>query len=159
MTASGIPALIDQLVVIANAAFPDATSPVQVCDGPSCSQEDTGQQLWIGVTNPNDPSSGAASADQQWPYAASAFRREELTVHCMALAWSNDGDFKTIRDQAFAQMAAFSAAIVADPTLSGAVLMGRSIGSNVRFDQGFNQQNAPEAVVAFDVTAMQQFQN
>lgn len=156
--ASGIPALIDQLVVIANAAF-GATSAVQVCDGPSCSQDDTGQQLWIGVANPDNPSSEAASADQEWPYAASVFRREEITVHCMALAWSGDDDFKTIRDQAFAQMAAFAAAIVADPTLSGAVLMGRSIGANVSYSQGFNSQNAPEAVLAFDVTAMQQFQN
>lgn len=154
--ASGIPQLIDQLVVIGNAAF-GATSPVYVSDGPSITQDDTGQMLWIGVSDP-DALAEAASANQTFPYTDTTFRRDEVTVHCLALAWAGDDDFKTVRDQAFAQIQAFTAAVVADNSLSGAVNIGTwSAGANVQLLQGFNT-NGVEARVAFDVTATVQFQ-
>jgi hypothetical protein len=153
--ASAIPALIDQLVTVASAAF-GTTSPVIVSDGPSVIQDDTGQMLWVGCSDPADIAE-AASGEQFWPYVSSQFRRETVTVHCMALAWSGDDDFKTVRDQAFAQVQAFTAAIVSDASFAGTVLWAASAGSNLSLSQGFNS-NGAEARVAFDVTATAQFQ-
>jgi hypothetical protein len=156
--ASAIPQVIDALVAIATAAFPDATSLVDVNDGPAFTQEDTGQTLWIG-SNGDDASNEAATADQIFPYTNTQFRRDTITVHCVALAWNGDDDFKTVRDQAFAQMQAFTAAVVADNTLSGAVNIGTwSAGSNVSLAQGFNNLGGVEARVSFSINATVQFQ-
>lgn len=156
--ASAIPALVDALISVALTAFPDATSVVDVMDGPSNSMEDTGQSLWIG-SNGDDASTEAATADQVWPYLSSSFRREVLTVHCLALAWNGDDDFKTVRDQAFAQVQAFTAAIVADATLGGAVLECTVPVNRIQLAQGFNSLSGVEARVSFDIQAEQQFQN
>ena len=151
-TVSGIPALIDQLVTIAVAAF-GASSPVEVFDGPGVSKDDTGQQLWIGVTDPTQGSETAAESSQSWgPMSTQHKRDEEITVHCLALAWSGDDDLKTVRDQAFAQMQVVSAAAVADPSLSAACLYVRSPGSGVTLVQGPNRRGF-EARVGFDITA------
>jgi len=155
-TASAIPALIDQLVVIANAAF-GASSPVQVFDGPTVSQDDEGQMLWIGVNNSKNEEGESASSTQVAPYASGGFRREELTIHCMALAWSGDDDFKTVRDQVFTQMSTFATAWVADASMSSVVLMVRSVGENVTYTQGPNDSGV-EAQLAFDITALAQYQ-
>lgn len=156
-TASGLPAFIDQLVVVANAAF-GSTSAVEVFDGPGVSEDDTGQQLWIGVSDLFGDVAESATGDQDWPYSSSTFRREELTVHCVAKAWAGDDDMKTVRDQVFAQMNAFVAAVVTDATLSGAVLMARSAGRNATLSQGYTAKGAT-AVLAFDIAAMNQYQN
>lgn len=155
--ASAVPALIDALVAVANTAFPDATSLVDVNDGPANTQEDTGQALWIG-SNGDDQSTEGATADQEWPYASNGFRRETLTVHCLALAWSGDDDFKTVRDQAFAQVQAFTAAIVTDPTLGGVVLQCTTPVNRISLAQGFNNLSGVEARVSFDVEALNQTQ-
>lgn len=150
-TASGLPALIDALVTVANAAFGSA-SPVEVFDGPGVSQDDTGQQFWVGVTDPTQGEEAAAESDQTWGPMGAHKRDEEATVHCLALAWSGDDDLKTVRDRAFAQMQAVTDAIVADPSLAGAVLYARSPGSGVSLIQG-PTKTGMEARVGFDVTA------
>ena len=151
-TASGIPALIDKLVAVGQAAF-GASSPVDVRDGPVTTYEDTGQQLWIGAQDP-ETGSTAAESEQTWgPMSPQHKRDEEVRIHCLALAWAGDDDYKTVRDQVFAQMQAFTDAIAADPSLAGVVLYARSPGSNVSFVQGPNQLGAVEARVGFDVTA------
>jgi hypothetical protein len=156
-TPSGTVAFLVQLKAIADAAF-GATSVVEVTLGPSNSQDDTMQRLWIGITNP-DEIAEAATADQEWPYASGNFRREELAAHCLATAWNGDDDFLQAATDAFAQVKVFTDAIVADASLSGAVLMARSAVSQGSLSWGYNPAGGAQAVVAFDVTAMQQFQN
>lgn len=158
-TPSGIPALIDQLKAVADVAFPLATSVVQVFDGPGNTADTTGQALHIGISDPTQLSPSADST-QEWPYASGVFRREEISITCLATAWSGDDDMKTLRDQCFAQIAALTTAVVADPTLNSTALMVRAVGANFALSQGYrDSQNNLEANVAFTVTAMQQFQN
>lgn len=155
--ASAIPQVIDALLVIANAAFP-ASSVVDVMDGPESSQEDTGQAFWIGSDGSEEITEGA-TANQFFPYTNTTFRRDDVTIHCTAQAWSGDDDFKTVRDQAFAQMQAFTAAVVADNTLGGAVNIGTwSVGSEVSLAQGFNSLGGVVAQVGFNVSTTVQFQ-
>lgn len=158
-TPSAVPAFIDQLLVVARATFPTATSIVQVFDGPGNTSDETGQSIHIGCTDPTQLSQ-AATSTQDFPYLASAFRREEVSIDCISRAWSGDDDMKTLRDLAYSQIAVLTAAIVADATFSGTVLMGRAVGADIALLQGYpDSQNNLEARVPFRITAMQQFQN
>lgn len=157
-TPSAVPAFIDQLLVIAQATFPLATSVVQVFDGPGNTSDETGQSLHIGCTDPTQLSE-AASSSQEFPYASGVFRREEMTIDCISRAWSGDDDMKTLRDLAYSQIATLTTALVADASFSGTVLAGRAVGSGIALWQGYpDGQNNLEARVPFQVTAMVQFQ-
>lgn len=156
-TASAVPTLIDALVAVGQAAFPSATSPVIVIDGPGNTAQDLGQFLFIGCPDPDSADAAdSATSDQIWPYTDHVFRRETITVSCGALAWTGDtetGSMKTVRDQVYAILQAFTNAIVADPSLTGAVLMVTG-ASNLALKQQSDDQGLI-AYLSFDITAMQ----
>lgn len=162
MTVSAVPAVIDALVTTLRAAFPStvlvAGYPVQVFDGVGISDSDTGRQVWVGISDPfsDDPAPESASSEQAPPYASSAFRREELTIHLIAQASSGGDVMKTTRDAAYQIVNAVTTAIVNDYSLGGAVLMVRAI--NVLALRQNNDDKGTFAQVSFDVTAMAQFQ-
>lgn len=160
--ASAVPALIDRLVTIANAAYP-SMGAVQVFDGVGNTQQDTGSQLWIGV-QPNSPDDTSlpesAVSTQVWPYASGTFRRETLSVHCVAQCWTGDSDqstVKTMRDAVYAIVQTFTTAVVADPTLTGAVWeVSEPLAASALYQT--QDDNGTLARVSFDVNAMHQFQ-
>lgn len=162
--ASAVPALIDALVATGLAAYPQATSSVQVFDGVGNTDQDTGSQLWIGV-QPSTPDDAAglpesAVSQQIWPYSSGTFRRENLAIHCVAQCWTGDSDqatVKAMRDAVYAIVAVFTAAIVADPTLSGAIWeISEPLGNSALFQ--IQDNNGTLARVSYDIVAMHQFQ-
>ena len=115
---SAIPAVIDYLVATLTAALPD----VQVLDGPGLSDESVSDLLFIGVDDPDGNSAPtSAEATSDWSALGARQRREDIVVHCAAVSWSGDDVVKVVRDAAFGTVGAVERAIVADPTLGGAV--------------------------------------
>ena len=156
--ATGINGFIDALVAVANATF-GASSLVEVVDGPvTPSRDDTGQRLYIGITDPSGVNESASSS-QEFQYLSTMFRREELTVHCLATAWAGDDDFKTLRDQCEVQMRAFTAAVLVDGSFSGSIYSPHSIGASVVLAQGPNDGGNPQAELSFEITGFVDFQN
>lgn len=116
------PALIDSLVTFCNTTFP-ASSPVEVFDGKGNTSNDTGQQLWIGITDPhNDGLDIAIAGNQSWHGTggiSGPTRDDNGDIPCVARAWGGDSNAKEVRDEVTAMLALLENAIRADPTWGG----------------------------------------
>jgi hypothetical protein len=138
-------AAIDYLVTVFRAAptLGLATPPVTVFDGPSAADDDgPGQlQLFVGI---DDPAVNADTPDAAftanglitWAGIGPKARYETFTVPCAAVAWSGDGDTRTVRLAALGIFNAADALIVpTDVDLGGTVLYVESVSYSLRQDQ------------------------
>jgi hypothetical protein len=124
MTTSRVPQVIDYLVTLFQdaATLGQATSPVNVLDGPVVTADPGPLTLWVGVDDIDPSNTGplAASSSQQWqPGLGRADRTETLSVYCTAQAWSGSDDVRVLRVAACAISAAAEDLVRADPSLGG----------------------------------------
>lgn len=120
----------------------------RVWDGPSVTDDDAKDVLWIGVDDPQSDENLAAAAvgEQDWGSIGNYVRDEHFTINGACMAWSgvdnnragetdpSTGEpypdvFATLRDRAFARIALVEQAIRDDPSV-GALLQGS--GSTLR---------------------------
>ncbi|HEY9389173.1 MAG TPA: hypothetical protein VIR27_05295 [Mycobacteriales bacterium] len=145
---SAIPAVIDYLVATLTASLTE----VRVIDGPGITDDSAENWLFIGVDDPDsDSAPTAAEAESDWSALGARQRREDIVVHCAAISYSGDDVMKTVRDTAFVTAAGVEKAIVADPTLAGAVLYA-TFGGVSAVRQNTNDQGV-EAWALFTVRA------
>ncbi len=119
---SRLPALIDYLVTLFNndPTIGAATPAIRVFDGPTTTRDPAPLQLYVGLSNPDNPGAEPAGETAQvWASIGRRARTETITVHCAALAWSGTDDAKTMRAAAMAIVAAVEALMQADTTQFG----------------------------------------
>lgn len=106
-------------------------------------------QVFIGCSDPDEKTyAEAVIGSQQWAFLGHTTRDETFTVHCSAVAWNGDTNALAAVDGVYALMGAIEAAIVADPTLGGALLYAVGITSHsLRF---VVSQSGISAIVPFD---------
>jgi hypothetical protein len=104
----------------------------------------------VGVEDADDTSySRAVTGSQSWAQLGGMRRDEVFTIHCVAVAWNGDEDSLAAMDSAFALMGAIEAALVADPSLGGALLWAPGITT---FGMKWTQDNQGAAAhIPFDV--------
>ena len=115
--ASTVPAAIGALVATFTAA--PGLAGVQVSDGPALGDVAMTGLLTVGYSDNSDM---AASAQTTAEGFGGSPNRESYEVYCSASAFTGDDDQAVTRNQAFALYAAACDAVLADPTLGGAVL-------------------------------------
>lgn len=124
MTTSRIPQVIDYLVTLFASAptVGKATPPVSVLDGPVVIADPGPLALWVGVDD-IDPGAQprAASSTQEWAALGRMGRNEQLSVFCVAQAWSGSDDVRTLRLQAAAIVSAVEDLVRGDASLGGTV--------------------------------------
>jgi hypothetical protein len=158
MTTSRVPQVLSYLVTaFTNAAtLGQASPPVNILDGPKVTADPVPLALWVGA---DDISAGAglvraAESFQQFqPGLDRRNRQEQLTVNCVAQAWSGSDDVPGIRAAAVAILAAVEDLLAADPGLGG-TLPGSP--SALITDCQWQQESAPSgttARVTFTITA------
>lgn len=128
MLTSRVPAVIDYLVAAFTAAatLGAAADPVTVYDGPALSGATPQLVLWVGLDDPDaEGYTVAAETDSAWAALGAQARNEQITVHCVALAWSGDRIVKTARDQAFGIVGAVETLLRADVMLGGTLVSGQ----------------------------------
>lgn len=119
-----VPSAIDQLIALVNATKgqPDGLAQaVTVTDGPGVSGN-AGDQLAVGMDDPDEPFVNAANAQQSWAHATGTARDEDASLWCTAIAFSgNAGDKgqKDTRDRVYAIAAVVAGVVLADYTLDG----------------------------------------
>ncbi len=119
---SRVPALIGYLVDLftADATIGAATPPVTVYDGPATTGLDPPLKLFIGLTDPDNPAAEpAADSQQSWAALGRRGRDEQVTIHCVAEAWSGTDDIRTLRLAVYAIVAAIETLMQADTTQFG----------------------------------------
>lgn len=141
MATSVLPAVIDALVTLADAAL----SSVEVYDGIGASN-DPGDFLMVGVEDP-DIESAAFSADvQQERLAMAGARKEAGTVTCCALSWNGDASNagqKAARDAAFATVAAVETILrTTSPTLGVSGVLKTEFGDRITVSQAQDASGA-----------------
>ena len=113
MSTSVVPAVIDALVALADAALTGVT--VHDAFGVS---SDPGDYLMVGVQDPNDTGVAvSAESSQSFPHVGYRTREEVGGVWCTALSWNGDADQKAARDAVYATVAAVEDLLRDDPTL------------------------------------------
>jgi hypothetical protein len=119
---SAIPAAIDALIATFTAAG------VQVIDGQGATDDSAKAVVFVGIVDPDSEGlEDAATSDQTWAWLGHVQRDENVSIHCLASAWTGDDNPKVARDNAFAMVRTLSDAITVDPTLGGAVLAVNAI--------------------------------
>lgn len=155
MTASTIPAAIDALVTVFNAAVPTGSI---VIDGPAVVDPGAYQNIvYVGVDDPDteDAYSVAATAQQAWAWLGHVQRAEDAEIHCSAISWNGDANQKAARDNVYALLKVLTDSITVDPTLGGAVLMVVGVNSDSLLQ---SQDSAgAEAKLNFSVSIKSQF--
>ena len=114
-----LPALIAYLVAEFQAAatLGQATPPVAIYDGPPVTGLDAPLKLYVGLTDPdNEAAEEAGTFDQSRIDLGMAAREENISIRCVAEAWSGTDDMATIRANAFGISAAVEALVRADGT-------------------------------------------
>lgn len=110
---SVVPDLIDALVAVMADRLPDVT----VSDGFAV-QQNSGDQLMIGVDDPDSPNPAlSATTEQEWAGATATGRNESGEITCAAWAWNGSADAKDARDRVFAVAASVQALLRTDKTL------------------------------------------
>lgn len=147
MSNSQVPAAIRAIQAALVAGLPAGTL---VIVGPG-NTSDTSNVVFVGVGDPDETSyATAATGSQKWAQLGGGRRDETFQVHCSAVAWNGDSDTLAAMDAAYALQAACETAIVADPTLGGALLYAPGIESTqLKFA---TDANGAAAQVLFDVT-------
>ena len=155
MTTTVVPAVIDYLVATftASSSLGAATPPVAIYDGPVTTGAVAQQVLWVGLQDPDAvlPPIGAES-QQEWVGVGARQRNEYLTIHCVAEAWAGTTDVKTMRDNAYAIVAAVETILQGDPTLGGHVLFTDNTMPQRQLRQQ-NTENGQLARVYFSIKA------
>lgn len=156
VTTSRIPAVIDYLVSACTAAatIGAATPPVSVIDGPMVTADPGPLALWIGVDD-IDPGAtpAAASGSQDWAGLGRMARNEQLTIHCVAQAWSGNDDVRSLRVAAAGIVSAVEDLVRADVSLGGTVSTPGNAGvTAAEWRQGPSTRGMAVRVV-FEITA------
>jgi hypothetical protein len=160
MTTSRIPAVIDYLVNLFTAAstLGAATPPVSVIDGPQVNADPGPLALWVGVQNVDagETVADTASSVQTWAGLGRMARNEELTVYCVAQAWSGSDDVRPLRLQAAAMVAACEDLVRNDASLGGIVSTpGNAAVTNQQWQQGpgLSGDRGMAVRITFEITA------
>jgi hypothetical protein len=122
-----IPAVLDYLVTTFTAAstLGTANPPVAIYDGPVVTDEPSRLILWVGLDDPDgEGAPTAADSDSTWAALGGMARDEQLSIHCVAEAWSGDTDVRTIRVAAFGIVSAVENIIRANANLGGTLPAG-----------------------------------
>lgn len=147
MAASVVPALIDALVLAAEAALPDAL----VLDGIGVTN-DPGDYLMVGVDDPNDPEDIEASTvtQSQMAFGSTRPRLEQGVIHMAARSIDGAGNQKAARDAVYAIQEALATALRTTDNLgiSGGLTLGN--GSNLRLVQNQDDSGAT-ATLLYDI--------
>lgn len=138
MTAK-IPAAIDALVATLGAV-------TTTYDGPSALPQVWPDELVI-VGGTEDPDDETVTAEYDWVGLGAKKRHETGRITCALIVQRGDIDVKANRDRAFAVLGLLEAAIVADPTLGGAVNSGWFLPEAVSFSQRQNDRGSYARIV------------
>jgi hypothetical protein len=105
---SRVPALIDYLVTAFTAAptLGAATPPVSVFDGPPTTADPAPLALHVGMDDLFSDQAPTSATSDQIRQGLAQKRQETVTVHCAAVAWAGTDDMRTVRQSAFAILAA-----------------------------------------------------
>lgn len=111
----------------------------------------TANVVLVGVNDPDENGyATAVTGTQSWAQLGGKRRDETFAVHCSAVAWNGDSDTLAAMDAVYALLAACESAIVADPTLGGAILYAPGIeATHLKF---ITDQNGAAAQILFEVT-------
>jgi len=150
---SRVPAVIDYLVTAFTAAstLGAATPPVAVYDGPVVTEAPTQLVLWVGVDDPDSEEAPiGAESESEWGSLGALARNEQITVHCVAEAWSGDTDVKATRVAAYGIVSAVETLLRADVSLGGTLPSGWCEVTGMQLRQNNVAQGAV-ARVAFHI--------
>jgi hypothetical protein len=101
-----------------------------------------------------DPDSESASTfTQEWADLGCSSRYERGSIPCVVVASSGDTDPSAVRQQAFALLAPIEAALRADRTLGGLVMIAQLDSGAVRLAQ---TTQGPYVAAGFEITYMAQ---
>ena len=144
-TASKIPAFMDALV----ACLLGALTADQVIDGTITDSAAT-SYVHVGCSDPDDQSmQNAAESGQGWAWIGHTQRREDGTVHCVAVCLDGNGSQKTARDGAYALLKIVCDAIENDPSLGGAATW--TVGVTSHSLRQIQDDDGATAQITFDV--------
>lgn len=118
-TTSRLPAVIDALIE----TFGTVTD-LTVFDGPEFSLTEDAVGEFVIVGGNGDRSAESGSLAQTWAGMGHHSRNEEGGVDCALVVQTGDSVIKTSRDRVFVLLGELETALVADPTLGGAVMAG-----------------------------------
>jgi hypothetical protein len=102
---------------------------------------------FVIVGGTDDPDDDTASASYEWAGLGAKQRNESGEITCALIVQRGDIVVKANRDRAFTVMAALEAAVVADPTLGGAVQSGWFLPSGVTYSQRQNDRGSFARIV------------
>jgi hypothetical protein len=153
---SRIPALIDYLYNLWTA---DSTlgaaagaARVTVFDGPTTTLDAAPLQLYVGLSNPDNPAGEpAGDSVQEWAALGRLGRNETTTIHCAALAWSGTDDMHTVRVAATGIVAAVETLMQNNTTQFGGNVLFPMPGITTISVTQSNQTPGSQCVVAFDL--------
>ena len=143
---SKIPGAFSAVVSMFRAGLPNLT----VIAGPGATDMADTSYVLVGVADPDESTyADAVTGSQQWAQLGGKFRDEHFSIHCVAVAWNGDSDSVKALTDVFAIVDAAGNALVADPTLGGALLYAVGLTSiRVRLGQ---DANGAYAHLPFDV--------
>lgn len=120
---SRVPAVIDYLVTLFQGAatLGQATPPVNIIDGPAATADPGPLALWVGVDDITSDDPAAADSTQAWAGLGHQARNEQLTVYCVAQAWSGSDDIRPLRTAVYGITSAVEDLIRDDASLGGTV--------------------------------------
>ena len=150
---SRIPAVIDYLVTTFTAAatLGAATPPVAVYDGPVVTDAPSQLNLWVGMDDPDSEEAPiGAESESEWGALGALARNEQITVHCVAEAWSGPTDVAAIRTSAFGIVAAVETLLRADVSLGGTLPSGWCEVTGLQLRQN-NVETGAVARVSFQI--------
>lgn len=143
MSGSSIPGAIDALVAHAQAVVADVEGAAAY-DGP---RRGTTAQRYLAIGY----AVGTDAEDGQTRVADLGLGQdgESYTIACQASAWAGNGEYKPLRDQAFALVNALAARVAADPCLDDVVMSAR-VGAEIGYRPTV-VDGKPTVVVPFHV--------
>ena len=153
MAGSRASAAPDAIRAIASALKNALGANVAVLIGPGAT-DDPGLNglVMVGVNDADEAGyAEAVTGTQQFAYLdVSRTRREDFTVHCVAVAWNGEPDGSSdAMDAVYALVGAATQALVTDPTLNGVLLTSPGVTSNsLKFT---TDDNGSAAHVQFDI--------
>jgi len=151
---SRVPPLIDYLVALFtnDAPIGQPSPPVAVYDGPVVTAAPAQRVLYVGLTDPDsDAMEPAAESQQTWAALGRRARNEQVTIHCVAEAWSGTDTVSAQRTAAAGIVAAVETLLQADTTQFGGLVLFPDPGmATVAWSQN-TTANGAIARAAFDL--------
>lgn len=146
-----MPSRLDDVQAALVAAFAAALAAPVYDEDPVTNEADT---QFVIVGDDWDPDSDATSTfTQEWADLAATSRYERGSIPCVAVASSGDTDPAAVRQQAYALLAGCEAAVRADRSLGGLVMIAQLEGGATRLVQ---TTQGPFVSAQFDITYMAQ---